>query len=436
MKKFSAYLLLILNFSAIIYIWLGHSNFLLFKAGWPGQLIAYGRLAGLLLEFFILLELLLISRLTFIEQIFGHDRLNLLHRRVGYGLFSFLILHPVLLVFGYSQVVGVNFVAQFFNFLNQWPEVFSAWLALIIFITVITVSLPIIKKIINYENWHLVHLLAYVAVALAFSHQLKSGDVSFGGALVYWLALNVLAVGGLLVYRWLKPIYLWWYHGFFVQKVVQENNEVVSVYLSGKNLDKFKFQAGQFANFIFLTKKLYSPHPFSFSQGFNGKNLRITVKILGDFTKNVLQIPLGTKVIIDGPLGLFTVPAPSAKKFLFIAGGIGITPIRALLESLTKTGADSILFYGNRQLNTLVFKEELRQFKQKNYFIISHEQIAEGIDCRRGFIDQEKIIKLAPDYLEREVYLCGPTPMMVVVVKILKKLGIAKTKIHWEKFGY
>ena len=398
-------------------------------------LIAYGRLSGLLLEYFILLQLILIGRIVFIEKIFGHDRLNRIHRLVGYCLAFFLISHPLLLSIGYSQSLQIPPTHQFVNFLFDWENVGFAFLAVLLLIGIIIFSISRIRRKVKYESWHFVHLFTYLAVGLAFGHQIETADLSYGPALYYWLVLNFVIFGLVLFYRWLKPFYLFYKHRFYVDRVVLENNEVVSVYVKGNNLADFKYQSGQFANLIFLVKHYWTPHPFSFSIAPNGNYLRFSMKGVGDFTNFVSQISVGTKVIIDGPLGVFTTAWARKEKFLFIAGGIGITPIRAMLEVLKQKQTDAALLYANRSVANTVFKKELDELSVNIFYLFSQEENLSQNNFRFGKVNDVQIKSLVPDYLEREIYICGPKPMMNSVIKFLKKMGVPKSQIHSERFG-
>lgn len=470
MKKFLLYLLFALNLSAIIYLWATGSHYYLTAGGSSGLIIAFGRLAGLLMEFFILLQLVLIGRITFVEQQFGHDRLNQLHRWIGYGIAIFLLSHPLLLTLGYSQLSEISFIAQFTNFIKNWEDVFKALVAVFLFIGVIISSVVIVKKRLRYETWYFTHLLMYVAIALAFGHQTNSGDMSAGSAMYYWLTINFLVFGLILLYRWLAPFYRFFLHRFYIHKVVQETVDVFSIYLKGKNLIAYKFLPGQFANLSFLqtgmwpapsllnnsdiTKsngtqiidKLFSifrqikgagfTHPFSFSAVPNGEYLRFSIKTSGDFTDKINNLKPSTKVIIDGPLGIFTTNQAKKTKFLLLAGGIGITPIRALAEELDLRKTDAVLLYGCKTENDIVFKNELSALNLKYFILLSQTKNQALGNLLPGRISAEKIKLLAPDFLEREIYLCGPNNMISGVLADLKTLNIPNPQIHYEKFNY
>lgn len=180
---------------------------------------------------------------------------------------------------------------------------------------------------------------------------------------------------------------------------------------------------------------MWFSHPFSFSQAPNGKNLRFTVKSSGDFTSKINQIKNGSKVLIDGPLGRF-VPNASAHKYLFIAGGIGITPIRAQMESLSQEKKDMTLLYSFKNAEDNIFMEELKNFPAKKYFFVSNQAAAAKDNMLQGKINEQTIPKLVPDYLSREAFVCGPPEMIKSLRSILLKLGLSKRQIHYELFSY
>ncbi len=435
MKKLLLILVFFANLLTIMAFWRRGSSILIASGAQAGLLIALGRLAGLLGEFFILNQLVLIGRVGWVEQLFGHDRLNQAHRWVGYGIIIFFLSHPLLLTIGYARLSETSLAAQFINFLQNWEDVSKALIGLILFIVLIGVSVAIVKKRLRYETWYFSHLAMYAAIGLAFGHQTNSGDVSQGGPLYYWLALNFAVFGLLLAFRWLRPFYLFYRHRFFVEKIIAEKGGAHSVYASGKGLENYRFHAGQFANLTFLQKGMWFTHPFSFSAAPNGKFLRFSIKASGDFTDKIHQIHKGTKIIIDGPLGIFTSEDKGKEKFLLIAGGIGITPIRALAESLQQKNKDSVLLYGCKNPADVIFEEELRAVAPKRHYIFSQKS-GSNDPVSTGRIEKSKILSLVPDFKDREIYMCGPVPMMKQLALEFESLGLPRRQIHFEKFNY
>ena len=451
-KRLLIYLFGVVNFIAIVLLWWLHSGSLFASNGNGDTLIALGRITGLLAEFFILVELVLIGRITWLEQLFGFDQMNKIHRWIGYGILFFFILHPLLTVLGYAERNGVVTLDQFMVFLNL-GEYLRGVIGFLLFFIAVAISFPIIRKKIRYETWYFTHLVMYVAIVLVLGHQsfadsqtmlvepaLKgfnlNGDVSEGAVLYYWSILNYGIIALVLLYRFVRPYYLFRKHRFYIEKVVKETADVYSVYITGKDMQNFKFQAGQYANLTFLQKGMWFTHPFSFSSAPNGKYLRFSIKSLGDFTNQISNLKLVTKVIIDGPMGLFVESQAKTDKFLLIAGGVGITAIIALTETLLEKEKDVVVLYATKSENNVTFKTELENICNRHHLIISEIIIDGPTVYEKGRIDKEKITRLVPDFLSRDIYVCGPTPMMKAVVSHVKELNVPKNQIHFEKFSY
>ncbi len=424
------------NLAAISFVFWHGSSFLVTNPGNGNVFVALGRATGLLLQFAILVQLVLISRISPIESAFGFDRLNRVHRTLGFSLFLLLVAHPLFLAIGYGMMTDTPPVAQTVTFLSEWEDVFKAFLGTLIFLLVGATSIPPIRKRLRYEKWHFVHLLTYLAVILSFGHQTKTADVAFGPALYYWLALNAGVFGALIGYRALRPLFLAWKHKWRVAKIVKETSDTYSVYITGERLDEFDFRAGQYANISFRRKGLWHTHPFSFSAEKNGEFIRFTMKGLGDFTKRISEIKAGTRVVLDGPYGLFVAETATHEKVLFIAGGIGVTPLRAMIGTLAKEGKDSLLLYGARTSNDIAFRSEFDELHKKGLLTVHYitNEPTEGYES--GRIDEEKLKRLVPDIVERDVFICGPTPMMDATVALLTRLGLNRDQIHFEKFSF
>jgi predicted ferric reductase len=430
-KKLFWNTIFIVNLYAILYLWLAGSGELL-GSGAPGDVaIAVGRVSGLLLEYLILVELILVSRLVPLEQLYGFDKKNLFHRRLGYVIVASVVLHPILLSLGYAARSGRSAWEQFLSFLTSWEHVVLAVVGLVLMLVAGTLSIPRIRKLLPYEVWYFAHLPLYGAIALAFGHQIQSGDVAFGGALYYWLALNFTVFGIVLAYRFLRPLYKNFHHQFRVSRVVRESRDVVSVYITGRDMESFRFHGGQFARLIFFQKDMWHGHPFSFSAPWNGNEIRFSIKASGDWTRRVPELREGTRVWIEGPLGTFTLEKSVTDKQLFIAGGIGITPIVAMAES-GKT-RDAKLIYAAKKKEDLVLMDEVDKSGVHPIGVLSDEK-REGYE--HGFVTPERIGKLCPDFRSRDVYLCGPPIMLTTLTRALLEAGLPREQLHYERFSF
>lgn len=428
---------LALNLVTILFYWWQGSGSLLF-IDVPGAMMALGRLMGLAAGLTVLLQFLFMGRMPWLERTFGLDKLAKVHKTNGKLTLLFLVLHPLLLTMGYGWQADVNLVDQYMSFVFDYQHVFWAVVGFWLFVIVGGTSIYLVRSRVKFEAWYFVHLLVYVAVFSSFWHQIAVGtDLLVNQVfLYYWIGLYVVVFTMHVAFRWGAPLYSSLRHQFTVDKVVRETDSVVSVYIKGKSLKNFPVKPGQFLIFRFLEKGMWwQAHPFSMSMVPDGKHLRISVKELGDFTRLIKGLKPGTRILIEGPYGVFTDFFGLSSKVLFVAGGIGITPIRSLMDDVVRKDHDAILLYGNRTKEDIVFAEELDQIaakpKARVKHILSQEESFEG---EKGRIDEEKIRRLVPDFLEREVFLCGPIPMMNALIDTFKKMGVASERIHYEKF--
>lgn len=426
------------NWALILGFWWNGSGDMM-NQGATSVAVALGRLAGLSAAYMILLQFFFMGRTPWLERVFGLDKLSRIHHTNGKWGLIMLLMHPLLLTWGYGKLSGATFKNQFVSFLTEYEHVWLAGISLMLFIIVVGSSLYIVRKKLRYEAWYFVHLFAYLAVFSSFFHQIKLGTTLLSSNIfyMYWLALYTFVFANHLVFRFARPVYNFYKHRFVVSRVVRENYNTVSVYISGKDLSSFNIYPGQFMILRFLSKGLWwQSHPFSLSIIPDGKELRVTIKELGDFTKQVAQVIPGTQIMIDGPYGVFTELFSVSPKVLFIAGGIGITPIRSLFEQLTRKGKDAVLLYGNRAEKDIVFKSELETVAQTHggevVHVLSDDPSYAG---EKGYLDQDKIKRLVPDLADREIFLCGPTPMMDGVIKSLRALGVPLHRIHFERFS-
>jgi predicted ferric reductase len=442
MKKIFFILFFFINLGVIFCFWALQSGDLLFL-GSAEAFISLGRITGLLAVYLVLWQLVLIGRIKFLEQVFGLDRLAVIHHFNGLLAWIFIFLHPIFLIIGYGRSLGQSFISQTIDFLFRGDDLTPAFLAVAAFAVVIVTSIETMRKRIKYEAWYLVHLLTYLAIIWAFGHQLELGnDLRNIVFAVYWRLLYITAIGLLIYFRFFRPAKIFYRHRFHVDRVVRENETVVSVYIKGRDLQNFVFRPGQFAIFRFLDKGLWwQAHPFSFSLPPNGEYLRITIKNLGDFTATIAaRLRPGTLVLIDGPHGIFTAGRTTNNRLALLAGGIGLTPLAAIFTS--PEARDLVLFYAEQNETKLVFREELEKVRGANrriHYIFSQSgqnAVAPSLSGgETGRLDEEKIKRLLPDYLERDFFLCGPPLMIKALRRTLRRLDVPRRQIYFEKFS-
>ena len=430
---------LVANGLLIVAMWLRHGalNTLTSPSGW---FIAAGELTALLGGYLALIQLVLMSRSPWLEQVVGQDALTSAHRWVGFTCVWLIVGHVVLTTVGFALGDGSNLIAEAWTLLTTYQFMLMAGVSLVMFIAVAVSSVRIARRRLSYETWHGIHFYAYLAIALGLGHQLVTGT-DFANdriAWLYWVALYVLAAATILIFRFIHPLLVTLRHQFRVINVEREGPGVVSIYLGGRGLDRFAIRAGQFVIVRFLVRDgWWRGHPFSISAAPNGRWLRLTVKDLGDDTTSMANLRTGTRVYLEGPYGLLTGARRKRRRVLLIAGGIGIAPLRALFEELPAGPGDLTLLYRASRPKDIVFREELDHLAKARGAAVHYLIGARGSRAMpEDPLAPGALRKLVPDLREREVYLCGPTPMMEAVRDGLRLLGIPQRHIHFERFEF
>jgi predicted ferric reductase len=386
-------------------------------------LTGLGRVTGLLGAYLALVGLVLIARVPVLDRLAGFDRLTGWHGFVGRWCVTLLVAHTLLITAGYTVGDGVTLWREIGRLISGYPGVITATAGLVLLIAVGVSSAAFARRRLRYETWYFVHLYAYLAVALAFSHQLATGSEFVGRPLAraYWYALYGVTLAALLVFRLGVPVWRSLRHRLRVERVAAVAPDVTTLEIGGVGLERLGVRAGQFFTWRFLTRdRWWEAHPFSLSAAPDGRRLRITVKDLGDFTARLRAIPEGTRVIAEGPFGLFTAAARRRERVALIAGGAGITAIRALLEDLD---GDVVVVYRALREDDVILRDELDALGDVHYLVgepLSHERLH----------------ALVPDIAERDVYVCGSPAMTDTTRVMLVRLGVPRRHIFTERFGY
>lgn len=408
------------------------------NSDWYSIELALGHVTGLIGTYCVIWQVLLMSRLVPLEDAFGLERVDWLHKWNGYTALTLLLLHTYFLIDAYAIIDKLGFIAQFVDFNVNWEDMLKATLGMTLLTTIVFISIGIVRLRLKYETWFYVHLFVYLAILLAFSHQLSVGADFIGqpAFVAYWWTLYAFATSAIVFFRVGQPVYLLWRHRTRIDRIVHETPDIVSIYVTGRHLDELKYRPGQFMIWRFLTNRHWAQgHPFTISVAPNGQYLRLTAKQVGDFTKSLDLLVPGDWVLLDGPHGHFTPEQLSNPKLLLIAGGSGITPIRSMLEQLPSGVQDVVVLYAARTQADLALRSELETLITRYHgtirYVLSNET-APGFTT--GVLDDANLRALVPDAASREVMLCGPPGMMKAVAKTLHAQGV-KT-IHTERFAF
>ena len=354
-------LLVVGNAVGITWLWVHGGNLTIHSTG--DLFTSIGRLTGLQSAYLALIQVVLLARIPALERVIGFDRLTRWHRWNGHACIDLVIAHVVFTVWGYSMLDKFTLGKEIRTMLGGgiYPGMITATIGTGLLIAVVATSLVIVRRRLSYEWWYAVHLMAYGGIALSWFHEIPTGNelVLDRIAADYWRGLFIATLAILVGFRLLVPAYAAFRHRLRVAEVQEEAPGVVSITMTGRNLDRLHARPGQFFLWRFLDRhRWWSAHPFSLSAAPDGRSLRITVKALGDHSRRLANVKPGTRVVAEGPLGVFTDELRRHDKALLIAGGIGITPIRALLERMH---GDAIVLYRVISEADVVFRDELER---------------------------------------------------------------------------
>ena len=339
-------------------------------------LTSLGRLTGLIAADLLLIQVFLMARVPMIERSYGQDELARRHRLVGFWSFNLMVLHVVLITVGYSLGAAHRRAARG---LDAGHDVRR------------DAARARRDAGTDRRGRHVgdespagrcatsrgTCCTSTPTSASACPCRTRSGpgaDFTTSPLVrVYWWTIYAVAAGAILLFRVGLPLWRTLRHGITVTSVVRESPDVVTVRMGGRGLHRLPVQAGQFFIWRFLDGPGWSRgNPYSLSAAPRLDRVQITAKDLGDGSNRLARLRPGTKVLLEGPYGRLTGEHRVGSKVAMLACGIGITPMRALLEDLAYAPGDAVLIYRARSEPDLVFRAELDQLAQRRGITIHY----------------------------------------------------------------
>ncbi|WP_033262757.1 ferredoxin reductase family protein [Amycolatopsis vancoresmycina] len=410
-----------------------------------GLLTSAGRLTGLLSADLLLLQLLLMARIPWVERSYGQDELARRHRLAGFTSITLLAAHVVLITLGYAATDRSGVLAETWALVTTYPGMLLATAGTAALGMVAVTSVRAARRRLRYESWHLLHLYAYLGAGLALPHQLWTGAdfTASPVATAFWWTAYAAAAGAVLVFRVGRPVWLNARHRLVVEQVVPEGRGVVSVYLRGRDLGRLPTAAGQFCVWRFAGPGWTRGKPFSLSAAPDGHRLRITAKDLGPGSRRLTTLRPGTRAFFEGPYGRLTATVRKGPKIALFAAGIGITPMRALLEELPYRPGEAVLFHRAARPEDLLFRQELEDLAARRGIRIHHLLGRRSPDrpswLPAGYApvpDEQVLRHLVPDIADHDVYVCGPDAWTDAVLDGARRAGVPADRVHHERFAW
>lgn len=398
----------------------------------PGGLPLWGaRTTGLLAQVLILGLVLLAARIPVLERAVGQDRLLRWHRWLAPTALVALVAHPLLLAAAYTGGYWTSLV-------SLGSTTATAVVGTALFLVAAAVSVREVRRRLPYEGWHLLHLTTYAAVVLAFLHQLTAGTAVLSNALLrgWWLAQLVVVLAAATAFRIVLPLWRSARHDVRVAGVHHEARGVVTVTLRGRDLHYLGAAGGQFLSWRFLDRlHWWRAHPFSLSAVPQRTELRFTARQVGDGTRLLDTLRPGTRVLVEGPYGVLTADARSCDRLLLIGAGLGIAPLRALLESLP-AHVDVVVLHRASSRADAILHDELKVLAEQRPRV--RVELVTGprgaAHDRHRPLGRASLQRLCPDAAAREVFLCGPPALTEELLHTLRRLGVPRGRLHSESF--
>jgi predicted ferric reductase len=399
-----------------------------------GPATALGRLSGLVGTYLMLIAVVLVARLPALERAIGQDRLVRWHRRLAPWPLFLIAAHGALITLGYAQAAQTGPLRQLGVLLTSYPGVLAATAGFGLLAMAGVTSYRRARAKMRHETWWTVHLYVYLGLALSFSHQLSTGAafVAQPAARLWWISIWAATAGVVLVYRIGLPIWRSLYHRLRVVAVHSEGPGVVSLVLEGHRLDRLAVAGGQFLQWRFLRPGLWwQAHPYSLSALPTSSHLRVTVKDMGDHSSELARLRPGTRVAIEGPYGAFTHHARERDAVLLVGAGVGVTPLRALLEDLP-AHVDVEVVLRASTTEDLVLEDEVAKLVERRGGRL-HRLVGPRSAVQ---LDRASLRHLVPDVAERDVYICGPDGFSSAVERAARASGTPPAQVHREAFAF
>ncbi|MGG6295484.1 ferredoxin reductase family protein [Leptolyngbya sp. AN02str] len=385
------------------------------------------------------LQFALTARINRIESSYGIDIILQFHRYISIVAFCFILIHPIILFIRQPETLALLNVLE-----APWRARFAVTATSALIVLVVT-SIWRTQLHIPYEPWRLLHgTMAVLALSFGIAHAVGVNYyLSLFWKTVLWAAIALTALWLLVYVRLIKPA-LMTKKPYLVEDVTPQRGNTWTLALRPHGHQGFTFDPGQFSWITLdISPFRMREHPFSMSSnGDNSERLEFTIKALGDFTEQIKDIQPGTKAYLDGPYGVFTSDRyEDAAGFVFIAGGIGITPFMSILKTHGERHDDErpyLLIYASSSWDDVTFREELEAMQQRMDLTVVHvlRHPPDGWEGETGYVDRDLLERYIPKRRgTRQYFICAAPRMMDAVERALHELDVPATNIHMEHFN-
>lgn len=398
-----------------------------------GAVTMVGTACGLVGTYLAMVMVLLASRIPVVERVLGLDGLLRWHRRLAAWPITLIVAHAALVTVGYAEAARSGLGAEIRSLVLDYPDMLAATVGLALMIVVGVASIGALRRRLRRETWWALHLYLYLALALSFAHAVVLGPTFVGRPVVQaiWSVAWAATAGLVLVHRFGLPLARSLRYRLRVAEVRPEADGVVSVILHGRHLDRLPVSGGQFALWRFLCRDLWwQAHPYTLSALPQPPYLRLTVRAAGDHSAALQRVRPGTRVLMEGPYGVFTRQAMRRPRVALVAAGIGVTAVRSLLEDLPAGADPVVVLRASRQADAALHGEVAELVAQHGGRL--HELVGDRSSVR---LDAPALGRLVPDLAQRDVYVCGPEQFVGTVAAACRQVGVPVAALHHEAYA-
>jgi predicted ferric reductase len=386
------------------------------------------------------LQFVLASRLHWIARPFGLEILLRYHKAMAILGGLLILLHPILLA------AGSGYWELLYGFKQPWPILLGKIAFLLLLIQIVT-TIYRQRLRLKFEKWRLLHNVAPLIFLFAFIHSLQVGEEDLGPTplqILWWSFLGIVA----LTYGYHKLMVptLSRRRAYHISGVKQESHDTWTLSMQpSPGASQPDYRPGQFQFVVLWRGERGLPveeHHFTIASSPKAAELQMTIKSVGDFTATIGQTQPGDRVSVEGPFGRFSYTLrPQDKNLVFLAGGIGITPLMSMLRHMRDTQADIsvLLFWGNKTEADIIFREELEAMAagEKPRLQVVHLLDKPGASWQgeKGYLSSDLLKKYIKEgFAEKTYYICGPPVMADLTLRVLRELGVPADRIDYEQF--
>ncbi|WP_411974338.1 2Fe-2S iron-sulfur cluster-binding protein [Sulfitobacter faviae] len=239
------------------------------------------------------------------------------------------------------------------------------------------------------------------------------------------------------------------FHPLTVTDIHHTIRDAVVLTLKPEDPEAFAFTQGQYLTFKQDFDGTELRRNYSICAGLDDGELKVGIKRVdgGAFSTYAnTELKVGDVLHAMPPQGKFFTPIEPevAKNYLGFAGGSGITPVLSILKTVLKREPQSTftLVYANRAVNTIMFREELEDLKNRfmgRLTVIHILESGQDMELFEGRVDQDKCNALFKHWIQIDnidtSFICGPEPMMLAIAEALKTNGLGEEQIKFELFS-